>query len=165
MNTLLYCHCVPDTTTDKTVNFVQLLGTVVIPIIIGFITYLIAKNQIRNAGVTQFRQQWIENLRKSISDFIGKVEYLSMEIKQNNRNDQTIVDMYQDLVRLRYKIDLMLNPKEDDHKLIIEKIIKLRNGLYKPEISTTDIQNEITSLTSTTKDVLKREWKVVKDGK
>jgi hypothetical protein len=165
MNKLLCCHCVADMTSDKTIDFVQLLGTVVIPIIIGFITYMIAKNQIRNAGVTQFRQQWIENLRTSISDFIGKVEYLSLEIKQNNRSDQTIVDMYQDLIRLRYKIDLMLNPKEDDHKLIIEKIVTLRNGLYKPEISTTDIQNEIASLTNTTKDVLKREWTVVKKGK
>lgn len=34
----------------------QILGTICIPLIIGWITFSIAKRQIKNASVTQFRQ-------------------------------------------------------------------------------------------------------------
>ncbi len=146
-------------------DWTQFLGTILIPVLVSYITYLIAKKQITNAGVTQFRQQWIENLRNSISDYISKAEFLLLEIKTNQRNDQYLIDIYQELLKLRYKIDLMLNPLEDDHKKIIDYLVKIRNGIYDKNVTVFALQTEISQLNEFTKKVLKMEWNVVKSGK
>ncbi|MFN8231155.1 MAG: hypothetical protein U0V03_09575 [Bacteroidia bacterium] len=146
-------------------DWTQLIGTIIIPILVSFLTYFIAKKQITNAGVTQFRQQWIDNLRNCISEYISKAEFLLLEIKINNKNEQSLVDIYQDLIKLRYKIDLMLNPNEDDHKKIIEYLKNIRNGIYDNNVTAENIQTEIAQLNEFTKTVLKKEWNVVKSGK
>lgn len=150
---------------DDSTDWTQLIGTIIIPIIIGYITYLIAKKQITNAGVTQFRQQWIDNLRTAISDYISKAEFLLLEIKTNKRNEQQLIDIYQELLRLRYKIDLMLNQKEEDHKKIVAFLVSIRNGIYDDKVSIIDLQTNISQLNEFAKTVLKQEWNVVKSGK
>ena len=146
-------------------DITQIISTCLLPIIVLLFTYKIAQNQITNSGITQFRQQWIENLRLNISDYISKVEHLALEIKENENTDQKIIDMHQDLLKLRYYIDLLLNPKEQDHKEISQILIRLRNMLYLKEKKTEDIQAEIALLVEKTQQVLKREWNVVKLGK
>lgn len=146
-------------------DWASLFGTILIPILVSLITYLIAKKQITNAGVTQFRQQWIDNLRNSISDYISKAEFLLLEIKTNQRNDHNLIVIYQELLKLRYKIDLMLNPSEDDHKKIIDFLVKIRNGIYDTNVTVSALQTEISQLNEFTKKVLKKEWNVVKSGK
>lgn len=47
-------------------DVVDLLGKICIPLVIGFISYFIAKKNINATGITQFRQKWIDTLRESI---------------------------------------------------------------------------------------------------
>jgi hypothetical protein len=42
------------------------------------VTYIVAKQNRWNTGVTQFRQRWIDNLRDAISLFIAKAEMIYM---------------------------------------------------------------------------------------
>ncbi|ESU28726.1 hypothetical protein FLJC2902T_13190 [Flavobacterium limnosediminis JC2902] len=138
---------------------ITILTSILIPIIIGFITYIIAKKQIINTGVTQFRQQWINSLRDTISVFISRAEYTSIQ-----ENQEKIKEAFREIVEAEFKIELLLNPSEEDHNKLVEKMREIRDLIYfVPDNDTLDIHIE--ELLAITKKVLKREWNVVKSGK
>jgi H2-forming N5,N10-methylenetetrahydromethanopterin dehydrogenase-like enzyme len=135
------------------------LSSVLIPIIIGIITYSIAKKQIINTGVTQFRQQWINSLRDTISIFISRAEYTIIE-----ENQEKIKDAFRDIVEAEFKIELLLNPLENDHNKLVAKTREIRDLIY-IDRENESLDRHIDELLDITKKVLKREWIVVKKGK
>lgn len=147
-------------------DFFQLISTIVIPLFVIGITFLIAKRQILNTGVTQFRQQWIDNLRESISIFIAKAEMISM---LDLDDDDGYLEHFKELSQTHHKIELMLNPEEDDHNKIIEKLDEIRELIHDEEIGEDELEekldNVIVELLEVSKRTLKREWNVVKKGK
>ncbi|NTV66927.1 MAG: hypothetical protein HGB06_04460 [Chlorobaculum sp.] len=145
-------------------DWISLIGTILIPIIIGFITYIIAKKQITNTGITQFRQQWINSLRDTLSLFIARVEYTIIQ-----EDKVKIKEAFREMVEAEYKAEMLLNPVEDDHNELVKKMREIRKMVYEDEseVSKIDdkIDDEIDELLSISKRVLKREWNVVKKGK
>ncbi len=138
---------------------ITIFSSILIPVIIGFITYIIAKKQIANTGITQFRQQWISSLRDTLSVFISRAEYTHVQQDQNE-----IKRTFRELVEAEFKIELLLNPLEDDHNKLVEKLREIRDLVYFfPNDETLD--NNIDELLQISKKVLKREWNVVKTGK
>lgn len=144
----------------------DLLGKVCIPIIIGVITFIVAKKQITNAGVTQFRQKWIDNLRDAISIYIAKAEMISM---LDFDDDKTYFEHFKELSQMQYKIELMLNSSESDHADIVEIIGEIRDIIHDEDINEDELENNlgelILELVEVSKRVLKREWSIVKKGK
>ena len=137
----------------------SILSSILIPIIIGFITYIIAKKQIINTGVTQFRQQWINSLRDTLSTFISLAEYTNVI-----ENKIKIKEAFREITAAEFKIELLLNPLEEDHNKLIEKMRKIRDLIYFfPDNDTLD--THIDELLEISKKILKREWNVVKKGK
>jgi hypothetical protein len=145
------------------VNLVDLFSKLLIPIIIGYVTYLIAKRQIANSGVTQFRQNWINELRSTISLFISKAELISILDVDDEKNYR---EAFKDFCQCQYKIELLLNPNESDHNSIITHLEKIRQLIHtEDEIDEEELDQSIVILLEVTKRVLKREWQVVKRGK
>lgn len=131
-----------------------------------FVTYVIAQKQIKNTGVTQFRQKWIDDLRDSISIYIAKAEVIAM---LDFDNDELYFSHSKELFQMQYKIELMLNPFEIDHNKINDAIEDIRSIIHDRELKHDDateiLDKNISKLLKVSKEVLKKEWKVVKDGK
>lgn len=144
----------------------NLISQILIPVLVAIITYIIAKKQITNAGVTQFRQNWIDNLREAISAYIAKAEMISM---LDYDDDENYFEHFKDLSRMQYKIELLLNPNEDDHKEVVNLISDIRDVIHEEDIEDDKLDKRIDDLIDrlldVSKNVLKREWNVVKKGK
>lgn len=138
----------------------RVLVPTTIPIIIGLITFRIAKKQINNTGITQFRQQWINSLRDTLSRFISKAEYIFI-----TEDDDKVDEAYREMVEAQYKIELLLNPEEADHNNVTNLLEKIRNIVFEEKIDEDTFDKNISQLLKESKKVLKREWIVVKKGK
>lgn len=138
----------------------RILIPTTIPIIIGLITFRIAKKQINNTGVTQFRQQWINSLRDTLSVFISKAEYIFI-----TEDDEKVDEAYRDMVEAQYKIELLLNPEEIDHNRVTSLLEEIRKIVFEEKIEEEIFDKKVSDLLKEAKKVLKREWIVVKQGK
>lgn len=144
----------------------SLISQILIPILVAIVTYVIAKRQITNAGVTQFRQNWIDNLRDAISVYVSKAEMITI---LDFDDDKSYQEHFKELSQMQYKIELLLNPNESDHLEIVSLIRNIRDVIHDEEITDEkmdeQVDNLIDRLMDVTKKVLKREWNVVKKGK
>lgn len=167
-------------------DLLDLMGKICIPLVIGYITYAVAKKNINAAGVTQFRQKWIDNLRESISLFITQAEMISIlpfeeevdedeidedeyEIIEEPTNEDPYYAHFKELIQMQHKIELLLNPNEDDHNEIVNLLEEIRIWVHEQNVSEEvheeKLEKLIKKLMDVTKRVLKREWSIVKKGK
>jgi len=130
------------------------------------VTYVVAKQNRWNNGVTQFRQKWIDNLRDAISLFIAKAEMISML----ELDDEAYYDHYEELSQMHTKVELMLNPTETEHNVLVGKMDEIRELIH--DETTEDfnkfedlVDEKVKELLIISKAVLKKEWIVVKTGK
>lgn len=142
----------------------DLAGKIIIPLIIGYVTYIISRKQIANSGVTQFRQKWIDSLRDAISLFIAKAEVIAT---LDYEDEETYVEHFFELSQMQGKIELYLNPNEDDHIEIIALMEDIREIIH--EENWTDkvedkLNESIEELLDISRKVLRREWKKVIKG-
>ena len=142
------------------------LDKVLIPIIIAAITYIIAKKQITNSSITQFRQKWIDDLRNCISIYIAKAEMISM---LDLNDDEQYFKHFKELSQMQNKIALMLNPLEKDHNQLIEITEEIRELIHDEDVDDEELEKrldkKIAVLLDVSKIVLKKEWNVIKKGK
>lgn len=144
----------------------SLISQILIPVLVAIITYIIARKQITNAGVTQFRQNWIDNLRDAISIYVAKAEMITI---LDFDDDESYLEHFKELSQMQHKIELLLNPNESDHQEIVTLINNIRDIIHDEEIDEKELDkktdNYIDRLMEVTKRVLKREWNIVKKGK
>jgi hypothetical protein len=123
-------------------------------VIVGpFIQWRIAKRQI----VDPMRQAWINELRKKLSKLMGSTSYFmarGLDMGQDEKDMRELAEIQQEIL-------LTLNPREDDHKLLAEKIRMMMQAALVARDKNRFIQlhGEVTELTQT---ILKREWNRVK---
>jgi uncharacterized Tic20 family protein len=87
--------------------------TALIAVIIGpFVSWKIAKRQISASTVSASRQQWINNLRDTVADFLTKTSMVYCLAKNHYADDQSIPRIEQ-VVQLNYRIHLLINPNEE----------------------------------------------------
>ena len=141
-----------------------------------WISWLVAKHQIEASSnlstaqissalltsnkqiIAPMRQAWINDLRELLSEILSSALHYYVA-GYEDRTDQE----YQRVTHLEHKIKLMLNPKEEDHQRLEEKIRNLIESIEQhPKFSDNfpDIHQEIVSLS---RQVLKREWNRVKE--
>ncbi len=137
-------------------------------IIIGSIVSLkIAKRQISASTVTTSRQQWINNLRDTIADFLAKTSMVYCLAKKHYANDQSIPRIEQ-VSQLNNRIHLLINPNEDDHAKLASLVDDISKSLKLAQTEGKDLirdfgdkQDEVLILSQ---KILKREWERVKSG-
>jgi hypothetical protein len=129
-----------------------------------FISLHVAKRQVRsslevaNRQITgPMRQAWINALRDLLSELCSSAHHYFVAGFENRKDDE-----YQRLTHLETKIQLMLNAKEEDHiqleELIREMISSLERG-KEGDAAFIEIHPKVVALS---RQVLKREWNVVK---
>jgi len=136
---------------------------IAIPLIVAGITYFIARKQLVNSGVTQFRQQWINDLRNSISLFITEAEIIAMI---DMSDDKLYFEHFRELSQMSTRIALMLNPNEEEHESLNRCVEKIRDVIHNEKISEEKLgkklNKNIDELLIVAKQVLKKEWVRVK---
>jgi len=137
-----------------------------VAIIAVTVTYIAGKRNRWNSGVTQFRQEWINDLRQAISLFIAKAEVISML----DLDDDEYYEHYQELSESNNMVELLLNPNEDQHNELISKMDEIRELIHDETYNDPDkfekkVDKKVMELLEISKAVLKTEWNVVKRGK
>lgn len=110
-------------------------------------------NRSQRTIITNNRQEWINSLRSEITSFLAEVASTS---PSQSLEDIPFNDM-KSLWTHSYKIELLINPKENDHKKLVELIRKEISNLNASSDNT--LIREIISLSQ---KILKREWDRVK---
>lgn len=122
------------------------------------------------------RQEWINDLRKQVARFTSISAKMALNIV-GSTEDKHLLDEMTELTIIRDYLLLLLNPQEEKSKKINESISNIMNHIVRiKNLNNDDNPNEITSyikkipvlldeLTKNTQDILKEEWKRVKEGK
>lgn len=143
-------------------------ATALVAVIVGpIMSYIIAKRQISASTVTMSRQQWINTLRNAIADFSAKASMTYCLAKNRQANEQSF-QRIEEMVQLNYKIELLINPHEEDHAELaqlaegIASILKLAK--FNDPATTSNLDDKQKKLIALSQQILKREWERVKLG-
>ncbi len=130
--------------------------------IIGpFLTTRIARRQTTAA----LRQQWIDRLRDDLSEFLSLINHYLIydEIPLETGDEQSL---YRRLTFLESKLQMMVNPKEPDHQMLIgligKLIVLIHNDTLPSDKRTEAISEHHNNLIALSQRILKREWERVK---
>ncbi|HOI29912.1 MAG TPA: hypothetical protein PLZ15_09170 [Melioribacteraceae bacterium] len=121
----------------------------------------IAERALKSQVLSGNRQDWINTLRDALSEFLS-ILFMISQAKLSKEND---LEKSETLLLLRFKISLLLNPQEDDHRQLdtfLDQGIKYLSAISKkeePNRQFSEIKSDIITLSQT---ILKREWERVK---
>jgi hypothetical protein len=155
------------------------LGGVVAAVIAAIITGRIS----RSIKISEFRQAWIDALRKDIADYIGaahkwvrKYEQLNALVEpdtqeeKNRMEREELLPIHNEALVILSRIKLRFNPRKNPYKKDDDKFLVALDDLLKPdklppsdgstlETSWLKLANEAVD---TARTILKREWEITK---
>jgi len=151
-------------------QIIPILSLVVAALAVFFgpiVTYLVAKEknttsiQVSNKQIiAPIRQEWINSLRELIADISGKcAHYWSSGFE--DRND----DEYRHITELVYKLQLYINPNEEDHSTLLKNVREMTSALSAGSSAENDenFWSSHKEVMSISQSILKREWERVKN--
>ena len=162
----------PDTNSQNITLYIAAFSfaATVIGVMIGSISsYYISKRQFQSTVIATKRQEWINSLRDTISEYLSVLVTLDkfytmtdmhLRLKDEDKKELTIT--VEKATLLRAKINLLINPNEDDHKRLSSLIKDALVNLTERQI--TDLDNCITEITNLGQKILGDEWRKVKKG-
>jgi len=129
------------------------------------ISYLVVKRQIASALaashkqiIAPMRQAWINSLRDLLAEFTSSaLHYYCAGFEERDDSE------YRHLTLLEHRIQLMLNPAEDDHTDLQQLIRKMVTSLGRGKEGDEDFCRSHTEVMALSRRILKREWNVVKE--
>lgn len=148
-------------------------------VIVGpFVSYKVAKNQQDNSiklankqVIAPMRQVWINNLRDDVSEFLSLSLWfyvsemhdhnVNSEIDEETERDNQSLKTDRKLSFLQTKIELMLNPVEDDHKALIRHLSECKETAFHDKKR--EFSKSHKAASAKCSEILKREWERVKN--
>lgn len=125
----------------------------------------VTRMQITASTISTNRQDWINTLREIVAELQGVMAQIRMLSYQ--QSDAWHFDSRWDrLFVLQRKLELFLNPDEDDHKQLrikVQMAISVLRCPPSPEVQK-DEAYSASDITAATQAILKREWERVKAG-
>lgn len=119
--------------------------------------------------IAPMRQKWIDNLRDRVADIIstahwyyvsGMDEVVSLAEDEDWERESQQVD--RKLIFLLNQVELMLNPNEKDHIDLIAALREVVHAAHRSGSAPPSIADAVEKANTICKQVLKREWEVVK---
>jgi len=149
---------------DKLIPVLSLLVAAFAVFVGPLISLRVARRQVMsslevaNKQITApMRQAWINNLR----DLLAEITSSALHYFVAGFEDRTDEE-YRRLLLLEDKIQMMLNPKEGDHKRLEQLIRTLISGLQRGERADGAFEVTLPAVKQLSREVLKREWDRVK---
>jgi hypothetical protein len=149
---------------DKVIPLLSLIVAALAVFIGPMISWRIAKRQIASSLdvankqiIAPMRQAWINNLRDLLAELISSSLHYYVAGYEDRKDEE-----YQYLTLLEHKVQLMLNPKEEDHQQLEALVRRMIQSIESGKGGTDAFPNIRTELISVSRDILKREWDRVK---
>lgn len=155
-----------------TIEYLPLLAAVSAALIAGYFSFVTLINS-KEQKTSEFRQNWIDSLRKEISEFTSSVYFLKFYYQQGAKNSDPefingLKEIHNKYVASSTAILLRINANEknkylklvnDDFLRALADILNLVNASQYDEAAT-----KCNVLIDKAKPLLKEEWKRVKAG-
>ncbi|MCA8231724.1 hypothetical protein [Burkholderia vietnamiensis] len=137
--------------------------------------------------ISTSRQNWINNLRDSVAEFISTGTHLTnlakkMKLEQEelakagaphkeqlesySKNRSVFDNTQRDLIKHELKIKLLLNETENDSKLLITAMANYRNATFDDKTKLPDfpaLKTSLDSIVNSTRSILSNEWRRAKE--
>lgn len=143
--------------------------TIIVTIFVAIFVALMA----RQLKISEFRQGWIDGIRKDISEFMTKAhEWIDLYLEFNAETDQKKkIDQAQKLDRIKYeafhvlwRIKLSFKPDDQDANILISDLENLLNpGKLAPENKYSCWRTLADSAVHKSRILLKEEWEATKN--
>lgn len=133
--------------------------SLIVAIIAVFFGPMIAARSAKRAMIGPMRQKWINDLRTLLSEISSSC----MHYWQTGYEDRTDEE-YQRITDLKHQVIFMINPEEEDHQTLVSIIARMESGLARGKDGDMDFHTAYKELLDHGREVLKREWKVVKSA-
>ncbi len=140
--------------------------TALAAVIIGpIVSVRLARRQIHASVVSASRQTWINNLRDAIADYLAK-QQMVRNLNVHGYADESSLPRIEETVRLTNRIELLINPKEQDHVELIALICRMTNTMNQQHEKNKDfdVDGHRKRIVELSQAILKREWERVKNG-
>jgi hypothetical protein len=149
----------------STANLIAILSTLValVAVITGpIVTFKVAKHQI----ISPIRQKWIDELRELMSEFLSECRkgIIVAEGTGILNTESTNNDLFQKILYLEQKLNLMLNPNEEDHTKLLEAVIEISDCLQHGVVNFIEFGTKVSVANDISQKILKNEWRRVKSG-
>lgn len=141
------------------------LGVAALAVFVGpMISLLIARRQVMSSLevankqiIGPMRQAWINNLRDLLAELASSAHHYFVAGFEERTDEE-----YRRLSLLEHKIQLMLNPKEEDHRKLEQLIRTMIGALERGKEADSDFVSAHPMVMKLSREVLKREWDRVK---
>lgn len=94
---------------------------------------------------------------------------ISLLDPENEDHEELYDEHFMELTQMQHKIELLLNPIEDDHNEVVKLIGEIRDWIHEDEADEEEMNEGLDTLIDelmvVSKRVLKSEWIRVKRGK
>jgi hypothetical protein len=147
-----------------------LVASVVGPVV----TLTVAKRQFSATVLSGNRQKWIEALRDDLAELISLLATgLVVKSKWKDKWEQgrgalnaepALLDKFERIVLTQARIQLLINPADEDHQRLSEAIDSAADRLRSEEATDTQTETDIRTIVALAQSILKREWQRVKLG-
>src|SRR5262245_13275223 len=138
------------------------------------VTLSVARRQFNANVLSGNRQKWIETLRDLLAELISllvAVLVIKSEWKDKwdkglglIKTDRAFLAKLERIVLVQWKIRLLINPTESDHRQLYETIATALKRLQSEKSHDAETETDIESITQLGQSILKREWERVKRG-
>jgi hypothetical protein len=108
--------------------------------------------------IAPMRQVWINSVRDLVAELMSSAEHYFVAGFEERTDEE-----YRRLTYLEQKLQLMLNPKEEDHARLEQLIRKMVTALNTGKDGSNDFVASHREIVELSRQVLKREWNVVKE--
>jgi len=147
-----------------------LVASVVGPVV----TLTVAKRQFSATVLSGNRQKWIEALRDDLAELISLLATgLVVKSKWKDKWEQgrgalnaepALLDKFERIVLTQARIQLLINPADEEHQHLSEAIDSAADRLRSEEATETQTEADIRTIVALAQSILKREWQRVKLG-
>jgi hypothetical protein len=125
----------------------------------------------RSQRIAEFRQEWIDNLRSHISEFVGvvhRIKNVSFSDDSPSSKEKLFEQFNADLMRIESFISLLLNHDEAPSERLVDVVGQTRGGAalmsLNPTMAISDrIDDHLEEIDAVSRIVLKWEWNRVQD--
>ncbi|MDY6906108.1 MAG: hypothetical protein SWH61_15655 [Thermodesulfobacteriota bacterium] len=147
-------------------------GSVIAALIVLFSGWLQQKIS-RASTVSGYRQKWIQDIRKTFSEYMDELERLSDIASSNAESEHslgsrsTVLEDTRPVRKFRNYLCLYTNPGEQEHVDLLEKAQSLETYLTdtaRIDLELNEYERRRDELTRMFQDILKEEWDRVKMG-
>ncbi len=134
----------------------------IIGLLVAIVAHFSARWQIRASVRSAEWQAWSESLRKAIANYLA-TEAMARSFNRLEKADpSSSIDRIEEIMRLSWHIDLLLNPQEEDHSRLSSLLKTMNDTINRNDIRSRVVDTQIDDLRHQVLDlsrtIVKRKW-------